>query len=134
MSDDETLEQWAARVAPTLISEQWEWIRNPVWADSPHIQTWSLPADRCAHLLAHRDKVAAGLERYPAKLLASAAGEFGVETSGWLESVTVLCARQLATRTRTVDGEPAVMATDFGREIVRVLSLHGAEPATAGGS
>lgn len=109
-TEAETLEQWAARVAPTLTDKRWREAEQ---------MAANLPAgrgdsgDEARALLAYRDKVAADLYRFERFALLDLRRAEQPCSSNYRRLVQGKLARE-----RT---ELWTCITDFGREIARVL-------------
>jgi hypothetical protein len=119
----ESLEAWAAHVAPTLTTAQWDDYRSRVDRGMPG-DIESLQA--IAALLAHRDRVAAGLSPRMREALPRE-GTRRDCTSNTRATLRALAKRGLgrAWQPYCVGSGRSPMAwklTDFGREIARVLA------------
>lgn len=108
----ESLQAWAARVAPEYTAEQW---RN---AEAVAVDSYAHDYFEARALLAERDRVAAGLSPAALLTLRHAHG------CTWERQFARLAKAGLLARKMSPIGNVAAL-TDFGREIARVLAGRG---------
>ncbi len=111
------LEEWVRKTKPTMKDEDWARVEADAWWYPEDGDAGGNDAQGEA-LLADRDKVAAGLSNVERSLVQDVYRGY-VLASGWQQSITHLCGRGLLERCESVDGEPAVRLTNFGRSVAR---------------